>query len=105
MERIKYYYLKIKSAWLSGALLTRVSLFLITSIQTPFEIIFGYIRLPRVDRQLNLKDGFADHRKEKYHHRANPEHIRRIIFSYKAAKEAQEKAAKPFKIKGLASNS
>jgi hypothetical protein len=101
MERIKYYYLKIKSAWLSGTLLTKVSLFLITSIQTPFEIIFGYIRLPRVDRQLNLKDGFADHRKEKYHHRANPEHIRRIIFSYKAAKGAQEKAAKPFKIKGL----
>jgi len=101
MERIKYYYLKIKSAWLSGTLLTKVSLFLITSIQTPFEIIFGYIRLPRVDRQLNLKDGFADHRKEKYHQKSNPDHLRRIVSAYKAAKNSQGRAELPFEIRGL----
>jgi len=101
MKRIDYYYLKIKSAWLSGNLWEKSRRFLTTMIRQPFEVLIGYMRLSKADRCLNIKGGFADHRQEKYHQRSNPEHLRRIVSAYKAAKHVQGQAALPFEIRGL----
>ena len=101
MKRFSYYYLKIQSAWLSGTLFEKSLRFLTVMICLPIEVLIGYMRLSKADRRLNIKSGFSDHRHESYHHRANPEHLRRIISSYKASKNAQVNAAKPFEIKGL----
>jgi len=67
----------------------------------PFEVLTGYRRLSKSDRNLNITDGFADHHQEKDHYRSNPEHLRRIIAAYKASKQAQGQAALPFEIRGL----
>jgi len=64
-------------------------------------VLIGYIRLSKTDRNLNVKDGFADHRQEKDHHRSNLDHIRRIIAAYKESKRIQVQAALPFEIRGL----
>ena len=101
MKRISYYYSKIKSAWLSGNLWEKSRRFLTTMIRRPFEVLIGYMRLSKADRCLNIKSGFANHRQEKYHQRSNPEHLRRIVSAYKAAKHAQGQAALPFEIRGL----
>ena len=101
MNRIGYYYLKIKSARLSGNLWEKSRRFLTTMIRRPFEVLIGYMRLSKADRCLNIKGGFADHRQEKYHQRSNPEHLRRIVSAYKAAKHVQGQAALPFEIRGL----
>ena len=71
MKRIDYYYLKIKSAWLSGNLWEKSRRFLTTMIRRPFEVLIGYMRLSKADCCLSIKGGFADHRQEKYHHRSN----------------------------------
>ena len=101
MKRIDYYYLKIKSAWLSGNLWEKSRRFLTTMIRRPIEVLIGYMRLSKADRCLNIKGGFTDHRQEKYHHRSNPEHLRRIVSAYKASKHVQGQAALPFEIRGL----
>jgi hypothetical protein len=101
MKRIGYFYTKIMKAWSTGTLRDKSSRFLVTMVRRPFEVLTGYIRLSKADRNLNIKDGFADHRQEKNHHRSNPEHLRRIIASYKASKQAQGQAALPFEIRGL----
>ena len=101
MKKISYYYLKIKNAWLSRNLWEKSRRFLTTMIRRPFEVLIGYMRLSKADRCLNIKDGFADHRQEKYHQLSNPEHLRRIVSAYKAAKHVQGQAALPFEIRGL----
>ncbi len=101
MKRVGYYYLKIKSAWLSGTLWEKFRRFLTIMIRRPFEVLIGYMRLSKADRCLNIKGGFADHRQEKYHHRSDPEHLSRIVSAYKAAKHVQGQAALPFEIRGL----
>ena len=101
MSRIVYLYSKVKSAWRNGALWDKSIRFLITMFRRPFEVVTGYVFLSNSDRSLNAKDGFADHRKKGAHHRSNPEHIRRIIAAYKAAKQDQGKVAPPYQIKGL----
>jgi hypothetical protein len=101
MRQISYYYSKVKSAWSNGTLADKSSRFLVTMVRRPFEVFGGYIRLSKKDRNLNIKDGFADHRQAEYHHRSNPEHIRRIIAAYKASKHAQQRSAPPFQIRGL----
>ncbi|MEI6315220.1 MAG: putative sugar O-methyltransferase [Syntrophus sp. (in: bacteria)] len=63
--------------------------------------MIGYLSLSKSDRNLNIKDGFADHRQKKYHCKSNHEHIQRIITAYKASKQAQSKASLPFQIRGL----
>lgn len=101
MIRIGYYCTKIREAWASGTLRERAGRFLVTSVRRPCEVLTGYVRLSKADRGLNIKDGFADHRREQAHHRSNPEHLQRIIAAYKASKLAQREAAAPFAIRGL----
>lgn len=101
MKRIVYFYEKIMEAWSTGTLWSKSGRFLATIVRRPFEVMTGYIRLSKSDRNLNIKDGFADHRQKKNHHKSNPEHLRRIITAYKASKQAQCQAALPFKIHGL----
>ena len=101
MGRIGYFYTKIKKAWASGTLWDKSSRFLAIAVRRPFEVVIGYVRLPKTDRNLNIKDGFADHRQETCHHKSDPEDLRRIIAAYKAAKEIQGRAAPPFQIRGL----
>ena len=88
-------------AWSSGTLWDKSRRFLVTMVFRYFEVFTGYIRLSKADRNLNISDGFDDHRQEKNHHRSNREHLRRIIVAYKASKQAQGKAELPFKIQGL----
>ena len=98
---IKYFYTKIINAWANGTLLERSSRFLAISVRRPIEVVRGYAALKKTDRTLNIKDGFADHRLEKDHHRSNPEHLRRIIAAYKKSKKAQAQSASPFEIQGV----
>jgi len=101
MGRVAYFYTKVIKAWSSGTLREKSSRFLVTLVRRPLEVLFGYVRLPKADRNLNIKDGFADHRQKKDHHRSNPEHLRRIVAAYKKSKQAQARAALPFEIRGL----
>ena len=101
MRRIGYLYTKIIKARSSGTLHEKSSRFLVTIVRRPLEVLIGYIRLSKPDRNLNIKDGFADRRQEKDHHRSNPEHLHRIIAAYKASKQAQGQAALPFEIRGF----
>ena len=101
MLRINYFYTKITRAWASGTFRERSIQFLITCVRRPLEVSIGYLRLSKADRNLNVKDGFADHRQEKDHHRSNHDHIRRIIAAYKKSKQLQGQAALPFEIRGL----
>ena len=101
MNRVGYFYSKIKRAWSSGTLRSKAERFLLILIKRPIEVLIGYLRLSKEDRRLNVKDGFVDHRQKKNHHRSNPEHLRRIIAAYKAAKQAQPKIDSPFRIRGI----
>jgi putative sugar O-methyltransferase len=101
MGRIGYLFAKVVTAWSSGTLREKASRFLVTSVRRPVEVLFGYLRLAKADRNLNIEDGFADHRENPRHHRSDPEHLRRIVAAYKAAKRAQPGAAAPFEIRGL----
>ena len=101
MMQIGYFYKKVMKAWSTGTLWDKSSRFLVTMVWRPFEVLTGYRRLSKADRNLNITDGFADHHQEKDHHRSNPEHLRRIIAAYKASKQAQGQATLPFEIRGL----
>ena len=99
--RILYLYSKLKTAWATKTFRSRVSRFLFISIIRPFIILDGYIRLSKADRKINIKEGFADHRQDKFYKRPSQEHLRRIISAYKASKRDQATAALPFQIKGV----
>lgn len=101
IKRIGYFYSKIISAWQNGSLLDKSSRFIIMMVTLPFEVLIGYIRLSKSDRNLNIKDSFTDHRSKEYYRRANPDHLRRIIVAYKSSKKAQRNVDLPYQIKGL----
>src|SRR5229473_626716 len=101
MLRLGYFVSKVKRAWSDGTLWEKASRSLITTVMRPFQVMIGYVRLSRADRNVNIKSGFADHRQQKYHRRSNTEHLRRIIAAYKASKQAQQQATLPFQIRGL----
>ena len=65
MSRLGYFFSKIHSAWSNGTLLTRVGRFLSILINRPFEVLIGYLRLSKIDRAINVRDGFVDHRSRK----------------------------------------
>ena len=100
-KRIGYFTAKIRRAWADGTLRNKAGRFLISSVATPLDVTTGYLRLARQDRQLDLAAGFTDHRGRPEHHRSDPEHLRRIVAAYKAAKQAQQHAPAAFKIRGL----
>jgi len=95
--RVKQLYLKAKSAWASGTLKERARRFLKTQFVRFFEVISGYVKLPKADRNLNLKAGFSAHANN---YRSDPAHLHRIINAYKASKRAQPSEG-PFKIRGI----
>jgi hypothetical protein len=101
VNRIGYYCTKIREAWASGTLREEFWRFLVLNVKRTCEVLVGYVRLSKADRRLNVKDGFADHRRAQGHHRSKPEHLQRIVAAYKAAKLAQREAAAPFSIRGL----
>ena len=101
MVRFAHYGKKIREAWASGTLWKRAGRFLGISVMRPSEVLVGYVRLSKADRDLDLRNGFADHRQEPGHHRSTSEHLERIIAAYKAAKLAQRDAAPEFAIRGL----
>ncbi|MFH1185742.1 MAG: putative sugar O-methyltransferase [Chloroflexota bacterium] len=101
MKRIRYFSSKVKKAWSSGTLWDKSTRVIATMARRPFEVLIGYARLSRADRRLNTGDGFADHRQMIYHHRSNPDHLRRIVTAYRASKQAQQRAPLPFQIRGL----
>ena len=88
-------------AWYTGTLWDKSSWKLVIMVRRPFEVLTGYVRLSKADRNLNITDGYSDHRQEKNHHCSNREHLRRIIAAYKASKQAQGQAALPFEIWGV----
>jgi hypothetical protein len=98
---IRRWQTKISEALSSGTLQERSTRFLVTSIRRPIEVLIGNIRLSKEDRNLNIKDGFTDHRQESNHYKSDVEHIRRIIASYKKSKQLQKQADLPFEIRGL----
>ena len=86
---------------MSGTLRERTILFFFTKISTPFIILFGFYKLSKSDRLLNLKDGFKDHRHQDYHIQSDLEHIHRIITSYKKSKDHQLSDSQGFPVQGI----
>jgi len=101
MVRIKYFLSKIKRAWSTGTLWFKSRRFLLMIIRRPLEILVGYSKLSKSDRNLNVRDGFTEHRQRNSHHLPDSEHIGRIVAAYKASKKAQLQSAEAFQIKGL----
>ena len=101
LRRVKYFAAKVRRAWADGTLRDKARRFLVSSVATPLDVTAGYLRLARRDRQLDVAAGFADHRGRPEHHRSDPEHLRRIVAAYKAAKQAQQHAPAAFEIRGL----
>ena len=99
--RIIYFYSKVIRAYTAGNLFFKTKNFLIRIITTPYDVLRGYVRLSKTDRNLNLKDGFADHRKNKTSLLASHDQLKRIVDAYKASKKIQPLASSPFKIEGL----
>jgi putative sugar O-methyltransferase len=101
MGRILYFYSKLKSAWATKTLGSRVNRFLFIAFMRPLIILIGYTRLNKADRKINIKEGFADHRQKKSYQRPNQEHLCRIISAYKESKRDQATAALPYQIRGV----
>ncbi|GCB01217.1 putative sugar O-methyltransferase [Mycolicibacterium sp. NCC-Tsukiji] len=101
MNRIDHYRKKIRAARANGSLTTRTRRFLVISVMRPIETLVGYARLSREDQRLNVGDGFADHRGNPREHRADPDHLKRIVAAYRAAKSAQGDADEPFAVRGI----
>ena len=78
-DKIRLFYKKIMKAWSTGTLWDKSSRKLVIMVRRPFEVLTGYVRLSKADRNLNITDGYSDHRQEKNHHCSNREHLRRII--------------------------
>ena len=100
MQRIKYLARKVRYAWAHGDLLSRVLDYLSRKFVSRVWATFNYLRLPKSDRRLAIKQGFADHRSDADHHRADDTDLRRIIAAYKAAKSAQAHVAEEFQVRG-----
>ena len=100
-QQTRYILTKVKAAYASGTLKKRMGLVLGALARRPYEAALCGYRLSNADWSLNTRDGFADHRTNPNHLRSNPEHLRRIIAAYKAAKQAQGKAAPEFRLRGL----
>ena len=100
-KRLKYFKAKIQRAWSEGTLRDKASRFLFSSLWIPLDATLGYSRLAPADRRLDVAAGFADHRAQPEHRKADPEHIRRIIAAYKASKQAQRTSPPAFEIHGL----
>lgn len=100
-QRIKYLCAKARRAWSDGTLAEKARRFVAASVRIPCAVTLAYLKLPRADRRLDVAGGFADHRGQAGHCRSNPEHLRRVIAAYKAAKHAQARAPAPFEIRGL----
>lgn len=101
LKRARYFVAKAAKAWSDGTLREKVPRFLASSIRIPVGVTIAHLRLPRADRKLDVAAGFADHRHEPRHCRSNPDHLRRIVAAYQAAKQAQKHAAPAFEIRGL----
>ncbi len=99
--RLNYFYNKIIRTYKSGTLTNRVIQFIWIRIRTYFLVLKEYYGLSESYRNLNLVDGFKDHRNKKYHHQSNQEHIQRIINAYKESKKHQLSASKAFAVEGL----
>ena len=99
--RLNYFYNKIIRSYKSGTLTNRVIQFIWIRIRTYFLVLKEYYGLSESYRNLNLVDGFKDHRNKKYHHQSNQEHIQRIINAYKESKKHQLSASKAFAVEGL----
>src|SRR5689334_5956959 len=97
----RYFVSKVRRAWTDGTLFEKGKRFLATLVRRPFEVLVGYARLSRPDRELRIREGFADHRQKADHHRSDPDHVRRIIAAYHAAKKIQGLPNAPFPIRGL----
>ena len=99
--RLNYFYKKIIRTYKSGTLTNRGIQFIWIRIRTYILVLKEYYGLSESYRNLNLVDGFKDHRNKKYHHQSNQEHIQRIINAYKESKKHQLSASKAFAVEGL----
>lgn len=99
-QRIKYLFANAKRAWADGTLWGKAQRFLAASLRIPCEVTLAHLRLPKTDRHLNIAGGFADHRGQPEHRGSSPDHLRRIIAAYKAAKSTQPQAPRAFEIHG-----
>jgi putative sugar O-methyltransferase len=101
MMRIRHLISKTKNALSTGTFGIRILRFVKTIGIRTIEVLIGYFRLTKADRRLPIKDGFVDHRKKACHIRSCPEHLARIISSYKTSKRIQSQAPPAFLIRGV----
>ena len=101
MKRIKYLVQKIKNAWSSGTLKEKGILFSENQAKRYVFIPLKSFFRSTKNLQLNLTDGFIDHRSSQGFFEIQPDQIARIIKAYKLAKSHQKNASPEFEVKGL----
>ena len=68
--RFKYFYNKIIRSYKSGTLTNKAIQFIWIKIDTHILVLKEYFSLSKSYRNLNLVDGFRDHRNKRYHHQS-----------------------------------
>jgi len=92
---------KIRRAWASGSLKEQGFRFIVNQVQryiaTPLKSSIHFTK----NLELNLVDGFKDHRSSEGFLEIKSDHIARIIKAYKKAKRDQKNSSPEFVIKGV----
>ena len=99
-ERVLYLYSKLIIAFRNKTLFQKLSLYAYSYFYVKYIIIIGYIKLKNVDKKIDLKKGFSDHRENLNHHKPKDKDIKRILAAYKKAKIDQINAKTEYQIKG-----
>ena len=98
---IKYLLKKIKSSWVSDTLNEKFIRFLVNQIKRYILIPLKSLIQSTTRLEINLIDGYKDHRLNKDFLEINPDQIVRIVKAYKLAKLEQKKASPEYEINGL----
>ena len=89
---IKYLLKKIKSSWASDTLNEKSIRFLVNQIKRYILIPFKSLIQSTSRLEINLIDGYKDHRLNKDFLEIKPDQIVRIVKAYKLAKLEQKKS-------------
>ena len=101
MNHLKYLIKKVRNAWISNTLWDKSFRFFGNQVSRYIIIPIKSLFRSTKNLQINLTDGYKDHRGNINFVQIKPEQIARIIKAYKRAKLYQAEKSQEFKIKGL----
>ena len=99
-ERVLYLFSKIAISFRNKTIFQKILLYIYSFFYVKYIIIIGYAKLKKVDKKIDLKKGFSDHREDLNHHKPKDKDIKRILEAYKNAKRDQINAKAEYQIKG-----